>query len=80
MNRNGAPNRSDSGEVEEVTAESLSRSSSTGTDPGIGPTPDEPASVTCGALYRASLGSYFSLIPRIFLPASPPISAITKIP
>src|SRR5215207_1344046 len=80
INRIGAPNCSDSGAVADATAESFSRSSSTGTDPGIGPTPDDPASVRCGALYRASRGSYFSLISRIFLPASPPISAITKIP
>ena len=36
--------------------------------------------VTCGALYLASLGSYLRFISRMRSPASPPSSAIMKMP
>lgn len=80
MNLSGGPNRSDIGSVDKVIGNSFSSSSAAETEARIGPTPDDPVRVTCGALYRARRGSYFSLISRIRAPASPPSSAMMKIP
>ena len=58
MKRCGFPSSSERTGVVVVIGESLSHSSVVVTDEGSGPTPDEPVIVTCGALYRASRGSY----------------------
>lgn len=80
MKRSGGPNRSDSGAVDDATGASFSSNCEAVNEGGIGPAPEDPVSVTCGALYRARRGSKRSLISRINLPASPPTSAMMKMP
>lgn len=80
MNLIGSPNESVIGAVEDVIGESFSHSSTVVTDDDMGPTPDDPVIVTCGALYRASRGSYRSLIALICSPASPSSVVIMKMP
>jgi hypothetical protein len=74
------PNFNTNGGVEVTMGASFSHSSVTVVCAGSGPAPDDPVIVTCGALYLASRGSYFRLIARMRCPASPPISAIVKMP
>jgi hypothetical protein len=50
MNRIGGPKRSVIGSVLDVMGANFSRSSALDTEAGIGPTPEDPAIVTCGAL------------------------------
>jgi molybdopterin-biosynthesis enzyme MoeA-like protein len=50
MNLIGGPNRSVIDGVLEAIGASFSDSSTVVTDPGIGPTPDDPVIVTWGAL------------------------------
>ena len=80
MKRIGLPASSESFGVDAVIGASLCHSSLAVTDEGSGPTPDEPVTVTWGALYLASRGSYFSLISRMSFPAVPLISAMMKRP
>jgi hypothetical protein len=80
MNLMGGPKRSIIGAVVETIGSSLARISAAVTEDGIGPTPDDPVIVTCGALYRESRGSNCSLIALIRSPASPASVAMTKIP
>jgi len=63
-----------------VIGSSFSRISSTLTEGGIGPAPDDPVSVRCGGLYRDSFGSYRSLIARTWLAISLGSSARMNIP
>src|SRR6185295_16090044 len=80
MNLIGGPKRRVIGSVVEVTGVSQSHNSTGVTDAGIGPTPDDPVIVTCGALYRASRGSNRALIALICSAASPSSIAMMKIP
>jgi hypothetical protein len=57
MNRIGAPKGSTNGAVDDAIGSSASRSRSTDIDGLIGPTPDDPAIVTCGGAVAASFGS-----------------------
>jgi hypothetical protein len=50
----GGPNDSVIGAVEAVIGCSFARISSMSADGGMGPAPEEPVSVICGGLYRAS--------------------------
>src|SRR4051812_2972578 len=54
--------------------------SSSATDGGIGPAPEDPVSVRCGGLYFASFGSYRSLIARTCSATSSGNSAKMNIP
>src|SRR5216683_2006447 len=80
MNLIGGPKTSVIGAVDDVIGASFSHNSTVVTDAAIGPTPDDPVIVTCGALYRASLGSNRSFIAFIWSPASPSNVAMMKIP
>jgi len=68
------------GAVSRVIGSSFSLISSTLTEGGIGPAPDDPVSVMCGGLYRDSLVSYRSLIARTRPAISAGSSARMKIP
>ncbi len=57
MNLCGDWNESVMGAVSLVIGSSFSRISSTLTDGGIGPAPEDPVSVRWGGLYRDSFGS-----------------------
>jgi len=65
MNLIGGAKRSVIGAVDDVIGASFSHKSTVVTDDDIGPTPDDPVIVTCGALYRARRGSYRSFISLI---------------
>src|SRR6476646_6972183 len=80
MNLSGGPTRRAIGSVDDAIGASLSHSSTGVTEDGIGPTADDPVSVTCGALYRASRGSNRTLISLICSAASPSRIAMMKIP
>ncbi len=57
MKRCGAPNERVMGAVSRAMGSSVSRISSTLTEGGIGPAPDDPVRVMCGGLYLDSFGS-----------------------
>jgi len=57
MNLCAGWNESVMGAVSRVIGSSFSRISSTLTEGGIGPAPDDPVRVRCGGLYRDSFGS-----------------------
>lgn len=80
MNRTGLPNSSSSGPVVSTTGLRQLSSSRAVTDGGSGPTPEEPAIVTCGGFAAASFRSNRALTSAICLAASPCSSASTNIP
>ena len=80
MNRWGGRNERVIGAVSRVIGSSFCLISSTPTEGGIGPAPEDPVSVRCGGLYRDSLGSYRSLISRTRSAISAGSSARMKIP
>ena len=68
------------GAVSPTIGASFARISSTLTEGGIGPAPDDPVRVRCGGLYRDSRVSYRSLIARMRSAISAGSSVRMKIP
>lgn len=80
MNRCAGRNERLIGAVSRVIGSSFSLISSTLTEGGIGPAPEDPVRVKWGGLYRDSFGSYRSLISRTRSAISAGSSARMKIP
>ena len=57
MNRTGAPSANVRGGVDAAMSASAARNSSTDVPGAIGPAPDDPITVMCGGIIRASFGS-----------------------